>query len=141
MRRLLRSVVVAILLGVVIRPAVAQRSSDRPVISLEEPRPNPVLPAALVPFAIDAEVCRKGHVPRVSVKVYNVLANPVAALRLRGRRTEPLDNAPLRCGTYVAVWDGTIDGGTRVAPPGIYYLQLAVDDRTPRTRKLIVTQP
>ena len=141
MRRLFRSVVLAMLLGMVTRPAVAQRSSDRPVISLEEPRPNPVLPAALVPFAIEAEVCRKDHVPRVSVKVYNVLANPVAVLRLRGRRIEPLDNRLLRCGTYVAVWDGTIDGGTRVAPPGIYYLQLAVDDRAPRTRKLIVTQP
>lgn len=141
MRRLLRSVVGALLLGMVAQPATAQRSSDRPLVSLEEPRPNPVLPAALVPFTIDPEVCRKDHVPQVSVKVYNVLANPVATLRLRGRQAQPLDNRPLRCGNHVAVWDGTIDDGTRVAPPGIYYIQLAVDDRSPRTRKVIVTQP
>lgn len=141
MRRLYWSVVGVLLLAVAAVPVAAQRSSGRPLVTLEEPRPNPVLPAALVPFNIDPEVCQKGHVPQASVKVYNVLANPVAVLRLRGRRAEPLDNRPLRCGAYIAVWDGTIDGGARVAPPGIYYLQLAVDDRAPRTRKVIVTKP
>jgi hypothetical protein len=141
MRRLSWSGLAAALLGMVALPVAAQRAPDRPLVTLEEPRPNPVLPAALVPFVIDQEVCRKDHVPTVSVKVYNVLANPVATLRLRGRRAEMLDDRPLRCGNYVAVWDGTIDGGTRVAPPGIYYLQLAVDDRSPRTRKVIVAQP
>lgn len=141
MRRLQWSVVEALFLGMLAAPLTAQRATERPPVVLEEPRPNPVLPAALVPFAIDQEVCRRDHVPLVSLKVYNVLAEPVAVLVLRGRRAESLDNHALRCGTYVAVWNGTIDGGTRVAPPGIYYLQLVADDRAPRTRKLIVTQP
>ncbi len=141
MRRLFWSGLAAILLGMLALPVAAQRAPERVLVSLEELRPNPVLPAALVPFAIDPEVCRRDHVPKVSVKVYNVLANPVATLRLRGRRAEVLEDRPLRCGNYVAVWDGTIDGGARVAPPGIYYLQLAVDDRSPRTRKVVVTKP
>ncbi len=141
MRRLFWSVVGAVLLGLVARPAAAQRASERPPVLLEEPRPNPVLPAALVPFSIDAEVCRKDHVPRVSLKVHNSLSEPVAILVLRERQTEVLDNRALRCGNYVAVWNGTIDGGTRVAPPSVYWIQLTVDDRVPRTRKLIVTNP
>ena len=37
--------------GVAAFPVAAQRSSDAPaLVILEEPRPNPVLPAALVPF-------------------------------------------------------------------------------------------
>lgn len=120
--------------------AGAQQPRERPVASIEEPRPLPVLPAAFVPFAISSEVCRNDHVPTVGLKVYNVLAQPVAVLRLRGRNVAPLDRARLRCGTYVALWDGTLDGGTRAASPGIYYLQLTVDDR-PYTRKVIVPQP
>ena len=78
--------------------------------------------------------------PIVGLRVYNVLAQPVAVLRLRGRNFTPLDRTRLRCGAYVALWDGTLDGGTRAASPGIYYLQLTVDDR-PYTRKVIVPQP
>ncbi len=120
--------------------AGAQRPRERPAVTIEEPRPLPVLPAAFVPFTIASEVCRNDHVPTVGLKVYNVLAQPVAVLRLRGRNFAPLDRTRLRCGAYVALWDGTLDGGTRAASPGIYYLQLTVDDR-PYTRKVIVPQP
>lgn len=120
--------------------AGAQQPRERPAASIEEPRPLPVLPAAFVPFTISSEVCRNDHVPTVGLKVYNVLAQPVAVLRLRGRSLAPLDRSRLRCGTYVALWDGTLDGGMRAASPGIYYLQLTIDDR-PYTRKVIVPQP
>ncbi|HET9132711.1 MAG TPA: hypothetical protein VFN90_00270 [Gemmatimonadales bacterium] len=76
----------------------------------------------------------------MALKVYNVLAQPVATLRLRSRRAEALDGLKLRCGSYVATWNGTVEDGGRAAPPGIYYVQLLVDDRR-ATRKLIVPQP
>ncbi len=120
--------------------AGAQRPPDRPVVVIEEPRPLPVLPAAFVPFTIGQDLCRNGHVPTVGFTVYNVLAQPVAILRLRGRIATTISTIQLRCGTHVALWDGTLDGGTRAASPGIYYLQLTVDDRT-NTRKVIVPQP
>lgn len=140
MRRLVGLVLVTLLGGGLAQRAGAQRLPETRAPAIEEPRPNPVLPAALVPFVIPAEECRKDHLPQVALKVYNVLAQPVATLRLRGRRPDPVDAVRLRCGAYVAVWDGTIGGGARVAPPGIYYLQLTVDDR-PYTRKMVVTQP
>ena len=107
---------------------------------IEEPRPLPVLPAAFVPFTIGQEFCQNGRLPTVGLKVYNVFARPVAVLRVRGRIATPIDRTQMRCGTHVALWDGTLDGGTRTASPGIYYLQLTVDDRT-TTRKVIVPRP
>ena len=128
--------------GVAAFPVAAQRSSDAPApVVLEEPRPNPVLPAALVPFVIASDVCRRGHTPRVALRVYNVFAQPVASLRLRDRHAAVvLDSIPMRCGQYVALWDGTVAGGTRAASPGVYYLRLSVDERS-TSKKIIVTPP
>ena len=141
MRRLVRPVLWLCLVGGMARQAIAQRVPETiPAVVIAEPRPNPVLPAALVPFVIPAEICRKDHLPLVVLKVYNVLAQPVATLRLRTRRSELVDSLRMRCGTFVAIWDGTMGAGTKVAPPGIYYLQLSVDDR-PYTRKVIVAHP
>jgi hypothetical protein len=129
------------LLGwIVALPAAGQGASTPPAITLSEPRPNPVLPAALVPFSVSSDLCRRGHIPRVALRVYNVFAQPVARLNLRDRRTVSLDSIPMKCGDYVAVWDGTVDGGTRVASPGIYYMVLGVDGRT-AARKVIITSP
>ena len=141
MRRLVRPVLGLLLLIGLARSANAQQRPGRiPAPVLEEPRPNPVLPAALVPFVIPEEMCRNNNTPLVALKVYNSLAVPVATLRLRSRRAEAMDSIRLRCGKYVAIWDGTIGGGTRVPPPGVYYLNLAVDDRL-STKKVVVSQP
>ncbi len=130
-----------LLLGAVVAsPAAAQRSSDAPSIVLLAPRPDPVLPAALVPFAVPPELCRRGHTPKVDLRVYNVFAQPVASLRLRDHPAVILDSIPLRCGQYVARWDGTVDHGTRAASPGIYLLRLIVDDHS-TAEKIIIAQP
>ena len=126
--------------GVVALPAAAQRSPDAPTFVLEEPRPNPVLPAALVPFAITSEVCQ-GACPRVALRVYNVFVQPVASLRLRDRRAVVLDSIPLRCGQYVAPvgWQYRWwRAGSLVR--GIYLLQLSVDG-VPTAKKVIVGAP
>ena len=130
----------ALLAWVVAVPAAAQRSPGRPAFALEEPRANPVLPAALVPFTISPEICRQGHVPRVELRVYNPLSQVEATLRLHDRPSVVLDSIPLKCGDYVAQWDGSVGGGTRAASPGLYTIRLSVDG-VGLAKKLIFTPP
>ena len=126
--------------GVVAIPAAAQRSPARPAVALEEPRAYPVYPVALVPFAVAPEICRQGHIPRVALRIFNSLSQSVASLRLRDRPSVVLDSIPLKCGEYLAVWDGTVSNGTRAAPPGLYFFYLSVDGGGP-TKKLLFTAP
>lgn len=107
-------------------PAAAQRPSRPPAVKIEEPRPAPVFPVALVPFSIPAEACRGGRIPTVTLRVHDALTKPVHTLRLRGRGRQPIDSLPLRCGQHVAIWDGTIEDGSRIAVPFVYYLFLTV---------------
>jgi hypothetical protein len=131
-----------LLLGfVVASSATAQRSPTPATTVLHEPRADPVLPVALFPFTIAPEVCRQGHVPRISLKAYNSLSQTVAVLHLRDRPNALLDSLPLRCGDYVARWDGTVDGGTRAASPGLYFFVLSADGGLGTLRKLILTAP
>ncbi len=139
MCRQLGPVLGVLLAGVTAAHAAAQRPADSAPIVISEPRPSPVLPAALIPFTISSGACRRGHVPIVTMRVYNSLAQAVATLRLRQHGDQVLDSIPLKCGDYVAVWDGTIDEETRVAPPGVYWLQLNVDDR--RTARQVLVRP
>jgi hypothetical protein len=111
-----------------------------PAFALEEPRANPVLPVALVPFSIASDVCKRGHVPQVTLQVYNVLTQPVADLHLRDRPAMVLDSIPLRCGQYVALWDGTVAKGTRAASPGLYLITLSVDGVS-LVQRLLVREP
>jgi hypothetical protein len=141
MRRLYRPGLGFLLGGLVAFPAAAQRSPAPPAFGLEEPRANPVLPAALVPFSIASDVCRGGHVPRVALQVYNVLGEPVATLRIRDRPAVILDSIPLRCGQFVGLWDGTVAKGSRAASPGMYYLTLSVDGVPVRSKQLRLTEP
>ncbi len=141
MRRLVVPVMALLLGGVMVPLAHAQQPGQQAAVVLEEPRASPVFPAALVPFSLGSEICRDGGQPVVSLKVYNVLAQPVVTLYLRGRRGDVLDERSIRCGAHVAIWDGTIAERTRVAPPGIYYVQLNVVGQRAATRRLIVPQP
>lgn len=146
MRRFIGPVWLA-LLGMSAGPLAAQQSGGGPTAFVEEPRPLPVLPAALVPFTIGPEFCRNGNNPSVSLMVHNVLIQPVATLRMRNATRRPIRALTMRCGSFVAVWDGLIsgngEGGERVAPPGIYYLLLTVagtDGEVRNVRKVVVPQ-
>jgi hypothetical protein len=137
-----------LLFGVSAGPLTAQRSGAAQSVVIEEPRPNPILPAAIVPFTIGPEFCRNGNSPAVKFEVRNVLVQSVATLRMRGGARPPIDGLTLRCGSSVATWDGLVDGGGdgegRLAPPGTYYLRLTVTGTgmPPRAvvRTLIVPQ-
>jgi len=128
-------------------PLQAQRGTPPPIPTLDEPRPWPIFPALLVPFSVPAEFCRDGRTPRVTLRAFSGLTQPVATLVIRNRAATPLDGRPLRCGAWVARWDGVLGSPPRIAPNAVYYLQLAVDtsnvgagQRPPvlRTRKLVV---
>lgn len=124
--------------GILVITTTAQRSPEAPPIVLQQARPNPIYPASLVPFTLGPEVCRNGHVPRVSLKVYNGAARVVATLTLRGSAMIPIDGIPMRCGDYVARWDGTVNNGRSVAVPAMYFIHLEVDQLSPLTKTLIV---
>ena len=124
-------------------PLAAQQNRPPPPppnATLGENTPNPFFPATLIPFSIRTEECTDGQLPRVSLKVYNVLVQVVAVPVLQSGRGEVLDNIRMACGDHVALWDGrTLDGRTDPAP-GVYYVQLTVDGMR-YTRKMIVRKP
>ncbi len=124
-----------------VMPLAAQRGIRLPPLLIEEPRPQPTLPVALVPFTISGEVCQQGYQPIVTFKLYSVLARAEATLHLRSGRGEPIDSLRLRCGDHVAVWDGTIDGGARLARPGLYYLRITTDRGHYHARQVIIPVP
>jgi hypothetical protein len=116
-------------------PVAAQANVSPPRVELKENYPNPFFPATTIPFTIAPEVCSGGRQPVVSLKIYNVLVQVVAVPRL-GASSEQLDSLALKCGEYLAYWDGKYLDGKREATPGVYYYQLTVDGER-YTRKMI----
>jgi hypothetical protein len=102
---------------------------------------NPFNPATTIPFSLSAELFAEGHRPKVSLRVYNVLAQLVAVPILQGSG-ERLENVELTCGdpagcSYAAYWDGTVLNTGQEAASGVYIYQLIVDGRR-FTRKMVV---
>ncbi len=110
--------------------------------------PNPFNPETTIPFAVGYDdgnppVCSDpSRVYRVSLRIYNLLAQIVAVPILQGggeSRGRPVENLQLQCGDYTAFWDGTSIGTSRPVASGIYMYRLEVDGR-PYTRKMLVTK-
>src|SRR5207247_6847360 len=68
----------------------------RPTVELKQTYPNPFNPATTIPFSLNGDLFANGHRPKVSLKVYNVLAQLVAVPILQGTG-EALDNLELSC--------------------------------------------
>ena len=118
-------------------PLAAQGASDPPPsIELKENYSNPFFPSTTIPFVIEPEVCRNGHRPEVSLRIYTVLVEVVAVPTLSGRPETPIERLSLACGSYEAFWDGRYADGERQVVPGVYYSELTVDGRR-FTRKMI----
>ena len=106
--------------------------------------PNPVNQDTRIPFAVgDVQGCTdSGRQYRVSLRIYNLLAQQIAVPVLQGgvgnaAGGESLDNQLLTCGQYVAYWDGkNTQTGDDVAS-GIYLYRLEIDG-TPFVKKMIV---
>ena len=126
---------VGLLLGIA-SPVMAQET-PAVRIELKENTPNPFFPSTTIAFAIHREVCSRGHQPVVTMRVYNVLVQVVAVPMLQDSTGQRLENVRLRCGSYIAYWDGKGRDGREV-PDGVYYYQLVVDGERVSTRKMIV---
>lgn len=124
-----------------VRTSWGQGSQPPPAVELRQNYPNPFNPATTIPFRLNADAFANGHRPKVTLKVYNVLAQLVAVPILQGSG-EPLESVELACANpagcdYAAYWDGKILNTGKEAASGVYIYQLVVDGRR-FTRKMIV---
>ena len=128
--------------GIGARPARAQGPASTAAVSLKQNYPNPFNPATTIPFTLSAELFANGHRPKVSLKIYNVLAQLVATPILQGTG-EDVNDVELTCSTpsmgcnFTAYWDGKVLKTDQEAASGVYIYQLTVDGHR-FTKKMII---
>lgn len=136
------------LLVVMARPLAAQgQQSSRDATTGSELRqnyPNPFNPETWIVYRIGGypNCIDPTRQYRVSLRIFNVLAQHVATPVLQGGAAgvaggQPLENVFLPCGEYTGYWDGKVRNTDREAPSGIYSYRLEVDGR-PITRKMTI---
>ena len=112
-------------------------------LQLGQNYPNPVNQDTRIPFVIaDAQGCTdSGRLHRVSLRIYNLLAQLVAVPLLQGGGNaaggEPLDGVQLTCDQYLAYWDGKNSQTGEDVASGIYLYRLEVDGKV-LVKKLII---
>jgi len=120
-----------------------QASGRRAGMKLGQNFPNPFNPETRIPFSIGntPDCADAGRQYRVSLRVYNVLAQQVAIPLLQGGTSDvagrPIENMMLTCGDYTAYWDGKYLNTQREVASGIYLYRLEVDGRAV-VKKMIV---
>lgn len=120
-----------------------QQSSrdNRTGSELKQNYPNPFNPETRIAFSVGGypECTDPGRQYRVSLKIFNLLAQPVAVPVLQGgiQAGQPLENVFLTCGEYTAYWDGKVSGTNREAASGVYAYRLEVNG-SPITRKMTI---
>ena len=112
------------------------------VAALGQNYPNPFNPTTTIPFSVgDAPSCSdQSRIHRVTLRIYNVLAQLVAIPILQGtsgNAGQPLENVQLSCGQYTAYWDGMYLRSSREVASGVYLYRLEVDGKM-LVRKMIV---
>jgi hypothetical protein len=110
-------------------------------VELKQNYPNPFNPATTLPFTLSGKWFANGHRPKVSLRIYNVLAQLVAVPILQGTG-EAADDIELSCSdpsgcSFSCYWDGKVLNTGREAASGVYIYQLIVDGRR-YTKKMIV---
>lgn len=113
---------------------------------LHQNYPNPVTLDTRIKFAIsDDQGCiDSGRQHRVSLRIYNLLAQLIAVPVLQGGvgnagGGEPLENLLLTCSTgeYIAYWNGKSSQTGADVSSGIYLFRLEVDGKV-LVKKMIV---
>ncbi|MCU0649580.1 MAG: hypothetical protein MUF00_16420 [Gemmatimonadaceae bacterium] len=132
-------------LGAIMPKAAEGQQPRRSGGTLGQNYPNPFNPETRIPFSVgDAPECTDaGRSYRVSVQVFNVLAQPIATPVLQGGAAgvaggQPLENVSLPCGAFIAYWDGKDRNGREVAS-GVYLSVLEIDGRR-SVRKMFVAK-
>jgi len=147
MRRLERVMLVLLMMfAITSTPAHAQvggeTSQETGGFTLEQNYPNPFNPETKIPFVLHDELFEDGRPVVVSMRVYNLIRQPVAvpqALNHPAGLGVSLVNLEYdRPGRHEAYWDGRDFGGATVAS-GIYWVQLTVNGVS-KARKVIVTK-
>ena len=121
---------------------VLGQASPPPLVELKQNYPNPFNPATTIPFTLNGDLFANGHRPKVSLRIYNVLAQLVATPILQGTGEE-LNDLELTCSapstgcTFNAYWDGKVLKTDKEAASGVYIYQLVVDGRR-FTKKMII---
>ncbi len=108
--------------------------------ALEQNYPNPFNPETTIPFTLGNELFASGRPVVVSVRIFNLLGQPVAyPVALQHPAGAGVDVNGLeytRPGRHEAFWDGTDPSGRQVSS-GIYFMQLTVNGQSV-TRKMYV---
>lgn len=98
--------------------------------------PNPFRESTTIPFSIGGapDCVDPSRQYRVTLRVYNMLAQLVAIPVLQGGSAgastgQPVREVVLTCGQYTAVWDGKYTGSSRELASGVYLYHLEVDGR------------
>lgn len=113
------------------QPQTAQERS--PGVQLGQNYPNPFNPATTIPFTLgDPPSCTNdgGRQHRVTLRIYNVLAQLVAIPVLQGSGVDEgqqVMNVTLPCGTYTAYWNGKYMSTSQDVPSGVYIYLIEVD--------------
>ena len=144
------SALVAVLaLGLMPRAGLAQGGTSPGVrrqaaATLGQNYPNPFNPETRIDFSVgEAPTCPEGgRQYKVSLRVYNVLAQLVAVPVIQGGSGsvaggQPLENVLLPCGQYTAYWNGKYRNTDQEVASGIYMYAIEVDG-TRLIRKAIV---
>jgi hypothetical protein len=123
--------------------AAGQGNNPGSAVELRQNYPNPFNPATTIPFTLGGDLFANGHKPRVSLRIYNVLAQLVAVPILQGTG-QPLEEQELTCGSslgcaFSAYWDGNVRNTGQQAASGVYIYQLTVDGKR-FTKKMIITK-
>ena len=115
-------------------------------LELGQNYPNPFNPDTRIPFSVGggAGCTDPSRLYRVSLRIFNVLAQPVAVPVLQGGSGnvaggDALDKLALTCGQYIAYWDGTDAKTQQQVASGVYLYRLEVDGK-PLVKKMLVSK-
>jgi hypothetical protein len=114
-----------------------------PGFELGQNSPNPFSQSTVIPFTLgDPPGCTDGgREYTVTLRIFNVLAQMMAIPVLQTgefANGNAVVGLGLRCGNYIAFWNGYYLNTTQPVPPGVYLYRIEVDGRATARKMVIV---